>query len=223
MKKEKQSTSVAGRAASTRTSSAADKPTSARLLGNRPLDPASDNVDVRPPNLKEAEAQIKTPDLLADPQDAVRPVAVQNGRFLATYIGCKLERDKDQEKLVHLQFSIALQTEHDGYLPKKVKLAWDYLIQSHDKLVQVAEIPAVTLDLYVDTRDRKPLLHLVGAEFSKAIVGIFEETGKGKLNKVTRFAFRLLVERDEKTMHFAAWNDGEQFWITMPPTQKSIV
>src|SRR5260370_870763 len=126
MKKEKQSTNVAGRAASTRTSSAAgEKPTSARLLGNRPLDPASDNVDVRPTSLKEAEAQIKTADLLADPEDAVRPVAVQNGRFLATYVGCKLERDKDKEKLVHLHLSIALQTEHDGYLPQKVKRAWD--------------------------------------------------------------------------------------------------
>lgn len=213
MKKEKQSTRAAGR-----TSSANDRLTSARLLRNRPLDTS----DPAGTTIESAEAQIKTPELLADPEAAVRPVVVQNDRFLATYVGCKLERDKDKEKLVHLHLSIALQTEHDGYLPRKVKRAWDYLVESHDKLVQVQEIPAVTLDLYADTKERKPLLHLVGAEFSKAIVGIFEESGKGKTTKVTRFEFRLLVERDEKTMHFAAWNDGEQFWITMPPTQKSI-
>lgn len=208
MRKRKQAPSVGERATLT----------SERLLPNRPLDagePASTTIE-------QAEAQIKTPELLADPEDAARPVIVQNGRFLATYVGCKLERDKNKEKLVHLHLSIALHAEHNGYLPAKVKRAWDYLVESHDKLVQVQEIPAVTLDLYTDTKERKPLLHLVGAEFSKAIVGIFEETGKGKTNKVTRFEFRLLVERDEKTMHFAAWNDGEEFWVTMPATQKAI-
>lgn len=199
-------------------STATERPTSARLLGNRPVD-ASEKVGA---TIDEAEAQIKTPELLADPAQATRPTIVQNGRFLATYVGCKLERDKDKEKLVHLHLSIALQAEHNGYLPAKVKRAWDYLVESHDKLVQVQEIPAVTLDVYNDTKERKPLLHLVGAEFSKAVVGIFEESGKGKTVKVTRFEFRVLVERDEKTMHFAAWHDGEEFWIQMPPTQKAI-
>lgn len=196
--------------------------TSARLLPNRPHDKNDDVGALQSALVDQAEAQIKTPELLADPADAVRPVTVQNGRFLATYVGCKLERDKDKEKLVHLHFSITLAAEHDGYLPRKVKRAWDYLVESHDKLVQVQEIPAVTLDLFEDTTTKKPILHLVGAEFSKAIVGIFEESGKGKTNKITRFEFRLLVERDEKTMHFAAWRDSDQFWITMMPSQKSI-
>jgi len=200
-----------------------DTPTSARLLPNRPVDASDGPAGLRAADVDAYEQQFKTPELLADPVDAVRPLAVQNGRLLATYVGLKLERDKNKEKLVHLTFSFPLETAHDGYLPKKVKAAWDYLVESHDTLIQVAEIPPITLDLYEDTKEKKPVLHLVGAEFSKAVVQVIEEVGKGKATKVTRFAFRVLVERDEKTMHFAAWNDGEQFWIQMPETQKSMV
>jgi hypothetical protein len=204
------------------TGSDRDRPTSSRLLANRPIDPASDDVEVRPQSLLEAEAQIKTPELLADPVDAVKPSPVQNNRLHATYIGLGLERDKDKEKLVHLDFSFTLEAAHNGHLPAKVKHAWEYLSESGDKAVQVQGIPPVTLDVYDEPRMKKPRLHLVGAEFSKAIVSTVEEVGKGKAVKKTRFAFRLLVERDEDVIQFAAWNDGEEFWITMPATQSSI-
>jgi len=186
------------------------------------MDKSDDVSTLQSALVNEAEQQVKTPELLADPADAVKPSPVQNNRLHATYIGLGLERDKDKEKLVHLDFSFTLEAEHDGHLPAKVKHAWDYLRESGDKAVQVQGIPAVTLDVYDEPKVKKPLLHLVGAEFSKAIVSIIEEVGKGKAVKKTRFAFRLLVERDEDVIQFAAWNDGEEFWITMPMTQASM-
>lgn len=214
------------------------KPTSARLLRNRPLDQKDDDVEVRPPSLRDKafeeaaeqltpeeiaakDAQVEHPALLADEAEAKAPIAVQNDRMHATYLGLGLEREKDQ-RLVHLDFSFPLELVHNGYLPRKVKDAWEYLISSKNKMIQILGVPAVTLSLYQSPASKKATLHLVGADFAKAIVSIIEEVGKGKTKKVTRFAFRLLVPRTEEIIAFAAWHDGEDFWITMPTTQKNI-
>jgi len=133
-----------------------------------------------------------------------------------------LERDKNNEKLICLDFSFPLEEAHNGYLPGKVKAAWDFLKESENKLIQVQGIPAVTLDLYLDPKEKKAELHLRGAEFSRAVIQLIEEVGKGKAKMVTRFSFRLRVERDKDTVNFAAWSDGQEYWLKMPATQKSI-
>lgn len=206
--------------------------TSSRLLKNRPLDPEKDDVEVRPKSevFGEAAAElgpehVETPrqaELLAAPEEATRPIAVQNGRLLATYVGLGLERDKDNEKLVHLDFSFPLEEAHDGFIPKRVAEAWAWLKSSGNKAVQIIGIPAVTLGVYLDPKEKNPELHLVGAEFSKAVIQLIEEVGKGKAKTVTRFAFRLRVERDKDVIAFAAWRDGEEFWLRMLTTQKSL-
>jgi hypothetical protein len=206
--------------------------TSQRLLKNRPLDAEKDTVEVRPKGavFAEAAAQVgpenieepKQKELLAAPEAAERPQVVQNGRMLATYVGMHLHRDKDEAALVHLDFSFPLDETHNGHLPKKVKNAWDYLASSGDVAVRVGDIPAVTLDVYLDPKEKKPELHLIGADFSRAIVQVVEETGKGASKKVTRFAFRLLTERTNVLMQWAGWSDGKLFWLTLKPTQKSL-
>ena len=197
-----------------------------------PLDPKTDNVEVRPKKQVFAEAaaqlgsdQIEPPkqhDLLALPEQAQRPIAVQNGRMLATYVGLGLERDKDNEKLVHLDFSFPLEAAHDGFIPKKVKEAWEWLAFTHNKAIQIAEIPPITLSVYIDPKEKTPELHLVGAEFTKAIVQVIEEVGKGAAKMVWRFAFRLRIQRTKKVIDWAAWHDGDSFWLSMPATQKSM-
>lgn len=204
------------------------KPTSARLLPNRPADPEDGKLPVKEA-LAQAAAETGTAEvpqqaqLLAAPEEAIRPNAVQNGRILATYVGLGLERDKDNEKLVHLDFSFPLEEAHDGFIPKKVKTALEWLKEQDNKAVQITGLPAVTLDVYDAPQSRKATLHLVGAQFTKAIISVIEEVGKGKAKLVWRWAFRLRVERDEEVIGFAAWRDGEEFWITMPPAQHSLV
>lgn len=216
------------------TASSSTRPTSARLLEhNRPLDPKTDDVDVRTPaqrTFETAAAQVgpenveppRQPELLAAPEQAARPVSVQNGRMLATYVGLGLERNKDNEPLIHLDFSFPLEEVHDGFIPKKVREAWLWLKDSGNTLVQVNGLPAVTLDVYLDPKEKKPELHLVGAEFTKAIVRVVEEVGKGQAKLVTRFSFRLRVERTKDVIGFAAWQDANAFWVKMPETQTRI-
>ena len=76
--------------------------------------------------------------------------------------------------------------------------------------------------MFSDPRRKDPLVHLVGAEFVTAVVKVVEETGKGKSIMVTRFLFRVRVERNDEIIHFGAWRDGEEFWICMPSTQGEI-
>lgn len=208
-----------------RATSSEGKPTSARLLPNRPADPGELPVKEA---MAQAAAETGTAEapqqaqLLAAPEEAKKPQAVQNGRMLATYVGLGLERDKDNEKLVHLDFSFPLEDAHDGFIPKKVKAALEWLKEQDNKAVQITGLPAVTLDVYDAPSSKKATLHLVGAQFSKAIISVIEEVGKGKAKLVWRFAFRLRVERDEDVIGFAAWRDGEEFWLTMPPSQKRL-
>lgn len=210
-----------------------ESPTSARLLRHtRPLDPEKDDAEVRPKGevFGEAAAELgpehtevpQQAELLAAPEEAARPVAVQNGRMLATYVGLGLERDKNNEKLVHLDFSFPLEDAHDGYIPKKVKEAWLWLKNAENKAVQIIGIPPVTLDVFLDPKAKRAELHLPGAGFSKAVISLIEEVGKGKAKMVTRFSFRLLTQRSPSVMEFAAWRDGEEFWLQMESTQKSI-
>jgi hypothetical protein len=213
-------------------SSTSTSPTSARLLKNRPLDPNIDEVEVRPKAevFKEAAAQlgpenIETPqqaELLASPETAAEPVAVQNGRMLATYVGLGLERDKHNGKLVHLDFSFPLEEVHNGFIPNKVAEAWAWLKFSNNPLVKVGGIPAVTVSVYSDPNKKRSELHLIGADISKAVIQVVEEVGKGKAKMVTRFAFRLRVKRDLAVIDFAAWRDGEEFWIKMQTTQAEL-
>jgi hypothetical protein len=202
------------------------------LLKNRPLDPVKDTAEVRPKGAvfdealselgPEIQEEPKQRELLAPPETATKPLAVQNGRMLATYVGLHLERDKDSEKLVHLDFSFPLEAAHDGFIPKKVKEAWEWLAFAHNKSIEIGELPAVTVDIFTDPKAKKPELHLTGADFSKAKISIVEETGKGKARLVTRFAFRLLVERNSEVIDFAAWHDSEEFWLKIDSTQKKL-
>lgn len=210
-----------------RTSSDEGKPTSARLL-YRPESPddgklpakeafAAAAAELDDANVKAGSTaaednplQPQQAQLLAAPEEAVRPSAVQNGRLLATYVGLGLERNKDQ-KLVHLDFSFPLEDAHDGYIPKKVKAALEWLKEQDNKAVQITGLPAVTLDVYDSPASKKATLHLIGAEFTRAIISVIEEVGKGKAKLVWRFSFRLRVERDEKVIGFAAWRDEEEF------------
>lgn len=213
------------------------KLTSQRLLKNRPLEPSNENVSDEKPHGKKrhpiAEAAEQVPEavvtseepkqaeLLAPPEEARKPVAVQNGRLLAAYMGLGLERNKDGDAYVHLDFSFPLEAEHDGHIPKRVKEAWEWLKLSGNPLVQVGSIPGVQLRVYLDPKEKGSELS-VDADFSKAVIQVVEETGKGKTKLVTRFKFRLVMERSKKVIEWGAWNDGAEFWLKIEPLQREL-
>lgn len=165
---------------------------------------------IQAPLIPEAEIPVKE----AEP--------IVNKRMVVTYNNLSLSRDKDGEKLVTLEFSQTLTADHSDYIPAKLSAAYSWLLRNDNKLIQINHVPDQTIDVYADPKEKKPLLHLVGATVERAIVALIEETGKGKSKKVVRCAIRFKVERDEKTIDFAAWNDDQQFWITMAQTQQEI-
>src|SRR5215472_12854308 len=199
--------------------------TSARLLQNRPEEGPIATAAAELGSeyqVNQEKGEPKQAELLAKPEAAKKPAAVQNGRMLATYVGLGLERDKDNEKLLHLDFSFPLEAEHDGHIPKRVREAWAWLKHSGNKGVQIIKVPAVVLDVYVDPTEKKPLLHVADAEFTKAIISLVEETGKGQSKLVTRFAFRLRMDREKKTLEWAAWADGDSVWLKIESAQKEL-
>jgi hypothetical protein len=152
---------------------------------------------------------------------AVEPTGIDNDRIAATYLGLSLSRDKDR-KLVSLDFSFVLTDEHHKYIPAKVAEAQDFLVDTDNKMVGVNHLKPHTVDVFKAPNAKKSELHLVGADLTKASVTMVEETGKGITKKVIRFKFSILVERDEEIIDFGAWNDEQEFWLTMEQTQRVL-
>jgi hypothetical protein len=198
------------------------KPTSAR---SRPLLPANPKDDEGPAGVvvMETKEEPIQPPLIPDADiPAVEPTPIVNDRIVATYVGLSISRDKNEEKLCSLEFSMTLTEKHDRYLPKKVAKAHAWLVETDNKLVQVNHVKPQTVNIFDDPKEKKPILHIVGGTIERASVAMIEETGKGKTKKVIRFVFRLCIERDDKAIAFAAWRDTEQFWLEMDQTQMKI-
>lgn len=197
------------------------KPTSARLLPNHRPNPIEEAAKELGPEFQTTGEPKQSP-LIAEVEEAKHPVPVQAGRILATYLGMKLERNKDGDRFIDLDFSFPLTSLHNGLIPRKVREAWTYLKHSGNKAVQVIHIPPDSMGVYLDPKEKEAELAIGNAHYIKATVSQVEETGKGKTVIVTRFRFRLRVERSKENVNFAAWNDGEQFWIRLDPVQKEL-
>jgi hypothetical protein len=183
-------------------------------------DPVKEAIDLMGKDAPVEE--FKQQELLASPEEVKLPKAVQNGLMLATYVGLGLERDKDNSKLIHLDWSFPITDEHERYLPKRVKQAYEWLRESGNPLVQVSDLPMMTLEAYEYPEAKLPFLSIVGAEFTRATLQVIEETGKGKTKEVIRFKFRLRFKRTAAIVKFAAWSDDDVFWISLQRTQKEL-
>jgi len=135
-------------------------------LKNRPLDPHSDDVEVRPKEQVFAEAgrrtrarthrRTETSRTAGDAGRSYAAVAVQNGRMLATYSDSDSNAIKNNEKLVHLDFSFALEMRTMVSFRRKVKEAWKFLKDSDNKLIWIKGIPPITLGVFMDPKARSP-------------------------------------------------------------------
>lgn len=216
-----------------------EKPTIGRKASRPGLPTTSRTKSIAPGDPEDAELQ-KEFDAKAEQREAEKKEPIQaplipeaeipvreaepivNKRMVVTYNNLSLSRDKDGEKLVTLEFSQALTADHSDYVPAKVHAAYSWLLRNDNKLIEVNHVPDQTIDVYADPKEKKPILHLVGAAVTRAKVEVIEESGKGKSKKVVRCKFLFRVERDDKVIDFAAWNDDQQFWITMVQTQAEI-
>lgn len=203
-------------------------PTSSRT---RSIEPPNPKDDQEPPEDRRDEETEEIADppgetqapLIPDSEiEVVEAKAIVNDHMAAQYMGLSLSRDQKGEKLCSLEFSLQLTDDHADYVPEKAATAYTWLLLTDNKESKLNHVPSQTVDIFEEPKAKKPMLHIVGAAVEKASVTMIEESGKGKSRKVVRFVFRLKVERDEKTIDFAAWNDEREFWIDMKQTQKSF-
>jgi hypothetical protein len=172
---------------------------------------SGDTEEIQPPLIPDA-----------DMPKAIEAIPIQNDRVAATYVGMGLARDKKDEKLVFLEFSFTMTKHHTDFVPEKVADAFKWLERTDNKSIVVNHIEPQTVDVFETPKDKKPAIHLSGASVQAASVAMIEESGKGKTKKVIRFRFRLMVERSEAAINFAAWRDQEQFWLVLVDTQAKI-
>jgi hypothetical protein len=202
------------------------KPTSAREKSLAPEAPLTEEEkeqlakhDAESGDAEEIQAPL-IPE--ADMPKAIEAIPIQNDRIAATYVGMGLARDKKDEKLVFVEFALTMTKLHADYVPEKVADAFKWLERTDNKSIVVNHVEAQTVDIFETPKEKKPALRVVGADVLKATVAMIEENGKGKTKRVIRFSFRLLVERSEEVIEFAAWRDEETFWLKMGDTQGSI-
>jgi hypothetical protein len=196
-----------------------DKPTSARSKSLAPEEPLT---KAEQEAAEEAEP-IQAP-LIADEDmpPVVEAEPIQNGRIAATYVGMSLDRDKEDEKLVHLIFSFKVTRDHEELIPDKFFKAYKWLLSSDNKSVGIDNVDDQTIDVYTKPDGKKEALHLSVAKIVSAKTEAIEENGKGKTKHVVRCKFSAVIERSEKAIAFAAWRDGESFWLTIVQSQDSI-
>jgi hypothetical protein len=201
------------------------RPTSARDKSLAPEGPLSEEekAELTANDSQSGEESIQPPLIPdADMPKAIEAIPIQNDRVAATYVGMGLARDKKDEKLVFLEFSFTMTKHHADHVPEKVADAFKWLERTDNKSIVVNHVEAQTVDVFETPKDKKPAIHLSGASVQAASVAMIEENGKGKTKRVIRFRFRLMVERSEDVVTFAAWRDQEQFWLVMEDTQAKI-
>lgn len=204
------------------------KPTSARtrsiappLIGDESpvIGEAAEEVADPPAESREA---VQAP-LIPDSEIAVRePETIQNDRMAATFLTMTISRDKEDDPLVSLSFSMVLTDKHDEFTPEKVAIARRWLLEQDNKGEMLQNIPSQTVDVFDEPKAKKPIFHLVGATVSNARVEMVEETGKGQSKKVIRFKWSLTTERDDDVKEFGWENDQRQFWLEMKDTQATL-
>jgi hypothetical protein len=180
--------------------------------------------------MEQQEAQLDD-GLKADNPEASRPLAVRDGQMLATYVAPHYRLGKNDEHIVEMEFSFPLTKEHKGMLPRGVGEAWKMSSDRYPS-IDVNEVPAqtVTVRLAPDMKKKGEAdeyeIHLVGADIVRAKVKRVEVTGKGKVQKVTRFSFRVAVDADDvgaDVRKFADLRFGREIWIELDQTQASLL
>lgn len=160
--------------------------------------------------------------LIPDSEIAVREAKpIENDRMVATFLDMSTSRDKDDNPMALLSFSMQLTEDHDKHLPEKIGRTRRWLSEEGNKSEVLRGISAQTIDVFDEPKAKKPIFHALGAKVVKPTIEMIEETGKGKTIVVTRFKWTLEVARTDKVKAFGWEQDTRQFWITTGDTQEA--
>lgn len=188
------------------------KPTSARLLKNRPLDPSE---DFDKGTKKEPESQ---PELLNIPKQSTP--AVQHDRMSAHFIGFQAKRTKNRDRVVTMKFSLELEEEHSGRIPREIEDEWKHFKRGGIKTTTPDGIPTQNVALAMSS-DGTVDLEIIAA-VPKAVISRIVQKGKGASRKVTRLEMHFLTAYSQDTEHFCRNNYDETTWLKVEESQRTF-
>lgn len=174
-------------------------------------------------SLAEQETALQQASLIAAGDSPLKPMAVRQGKMLATYVAPRYGQKENGDRFVDLEFSFPLTDEHEGHVPRSV---WHWRGQILDgagspKIVGI-EVRDQTIDVYLAPDDKDVELHLSACPVRNASLAIIEQTGKGAATKEVRFSFRVRAELSKNVCLFADWSFGNAVWITMDDAQAQL-
>jgi len=150
-----------------------------------------------------------------------RPVVVGD-RFEAFYLKPSFSKTKDGKKLVGLRFTVPLEDEHEGLLPKIVHDGYRDVKKKGRNRIGFNGVPGQCVDIYLSQDIKEESLTLPAAKFLNSRIDIIERKGEGATRKVIRLSFTLQVEQSHEVRNFATENHGNNFWLTIDESEEPL-
>jgi hypothetical protein len=165
-------------------------------------------------SVREAEQQ----ELLK--REEVPVPSVQGDKYLTRFVKCIFDT-RNEERIVEMEYSVALCDQHKDLVDVNILNAWKYLERNHAKGVVDIEIPNQTVDLYLAPDDSSEL-HLSAAQVRHVKLTTVEKKGDGKAEEIMRLSFRIVSEAMKNATAFAIANYSNQIWIRMQAAQGEL-
>lgn len=150
------------------------------------------------------------------------PEQIQNGFALVNFVDATLERDKKDNGFILYRLSIKLTDEHEKYVPRKIKKAWDGLLECDLKTAKLKEIKPHKIELAIaPDGDDKPL-EVDAALVEKISLDMITEKGTGKARNFVRLTCSLRFSLSDSTLRFARIHFGHNVWLKWEQAQKEL-
>lgn len=150
------------------------------------------------------------------------PAPVMGERMLVHYIRPTFKKTKKGERTISLEFSLPLTDEHEELIPGAIKAGWKFLAKKGNKRLDITDVPAHIVKLWLAHDSEKEALVLPVAEITNVSLATIQAKGSGKTQKVIRLSFRAMVKMSAAVGKFAEFHFEENLWLEWNETQEQL-
>jgi hypothetical protein len=145
--------------------------------------------------------------------------AIQNDRMSMHFIGFRAHRQKDRTRVVTMKFSLELQSDHEGRLPKPIEKEWTHFQRGTSKYIGVEGVHTqkVSMSIASDQDGFEFTADVPFVELTRVV-----EKGKGQARSVTRLEIHFLTTYTTDTDKFCRNCFDETVWGTIEESQDSL-
>lgn len=150
------------------------------------------------------------------------PAQIQNGFALVNFVDATLERDKKDNGFILYRLSIKLTDEHEKYVPRKIRKAWEGLLECELKTAKLKEIKPHAIELAIAPDGDDKALEVDAALIEKISLDMITEKGTGKARNFVRLMFSIRFSLGDSTLRFARIHFGHNVWLKLEQAQKEL-